>query len=103
MDQRREVSLRDGIVVVHRRSDGKEFKGLPELLQKAFARYGITESDWDVIRRAPLIERGGAKYIKPGDILELARGEVKGLSQVFSSEVSTLRQRKSSEATGRRH
>src|SRR5207249_4160970 len=57
---------------------GKKLAELPEPLQRALARYGIDETRWEIIRRAPLVEHEGARFIRAGDVLELSRKEVKG-------------------------
>lgn len=59
------------------------FKDLPELLQKSFARYGITEAHWDIIRHAQLIDRDGAKYIRPQDVLEAGREATKSAADAM--------------------
>lgn len=62
---------------------GKKFADIPELLRNSFNRYGITEGHWDLIRQAPLIEREGARYLRPQDVLELSRGEAKAGAGIF--------------------
>lgn len=66
-------------------SVGKRFKELPEALQRQFQRYGITPGHWEIIRQAPLIEAKGARYLRPADLLELTRKEVKELAAIFRS------------------
>ncbi len=64
---------------------GKTYKKLPELLRNAFQRYGIDEAHWNVIRKAPLIERDGAKFIRPRDIFDQSKAQVKDIAGVFRS------------------
>jgi hypothetical protein len=63
----------------------KKFDELPSLLSESMARYGITANHWEVIRRAPVIERDGARYLRPMDIPELTRTEGKELASIFRS------------------
>jgi len=60
------------------------FKDLPDLLHQGFKRYGITEQHWNIIRRTPLIERDGVKYLRPMDIVDLTREEIKKMGGVFT-------------------
>src|SRR5205807_8850436 len=39
----------------------------------------------EIIRRGPLVDADGPKFIRAGDGLELSRKEVKGIADVFSS------------------
>ena len=50
----------------------------------------ISSTHWEIIRRANLIERDGAKYLQPSSILELSRGEVKGLPVCLSQPLKTF-------------
>lgn len=61
----------------------KKFADLPELLRNSFTRYGIGETHWEIIRHAPLIERDGAKYLRPQDVLEASRAQAKGGAAIF--------------------
>lgn len=69
---------------------GKGFKELPELLQRNMQRYGIDEAAWEIIRRAPLIERQGAKYLRPMDVLELSKEKIKELGGIFAEAAEDI-------------
>ena len=56
---------------------GKQFKELPEAMQKTFLRYGINDGSWDLIRQTKLYDAGiddvnyankGATFLRPDDI-----------------------------------
>lgn len=44
---------------------GKKLASLPEPTQKAFARHGITEADWDSIRSGAKFSQDGVKFLWP--------------------------------------
>lgn len=69
---------------------GRKFDDLPGLMRNGFGRYGITERHWDVIRRAQLIDRKGAKFLRPADILEQSRKEVEGLARIFGTAAENV-------------
>jgi len=69
---------------------GKSFNDLPELLRNSFSRHGITEGHWNIIRQASLIERDGAQYLRPQDVLELSRERVRGLAGVFRGAAENI-------------
>lgn len=66
------------------------FKELPDLLRQGFERYGITEQHWNIIRRTPLIERDGAKYLRPMDVVDLSREEIKKMGGVFTEAADQI-------------
>jgi len=68
----------------------KEFKDLPDLLQQGFARYGITERHWNIIKRTPLLDRNGAKYLRPMDIVDLSKEEIKKMGGVFTEAAEQI-------------
>lgn len=64
----------------------KPFGDLDDGLRAAFARYGITEADWDVIRATPAWEpRDGARFIRAFDVADRQAGE--RLSQMINTEI----------------
>lgn len=64
---------------------GRNYNDVNPLLKAQFGRYGITERHWEVIRRAPMVDFEGVKFLKPSNILELSRKEVGELSKIFES------------------
>lgn len=52
----------------------KSFDQLDGPLQRAFQRYGITPDHWDVIRKSPIEEHGGAGWISPANIEDKTPG-----------------------------
>lgn len=53
------------------RSADKAFEKLPQDLQKSFKRYGLYAKDWDIIRKAPLDEYKGAKFVNVANLAKL--------------------------------
>lgn len=49
---------------------GLKFSQLDADLQRTFRNHGITSHDWDIARRAPLLEHGGASFLRPEDVGE---------------------------------
>jgi hypothetical protein len=47
---------------------GRDFAALDPVLRKALGRYGIGAGDWDLIRKSPLHEHGGAAFLRPDDV-----------------------------------
>ena len=68
----------------------KRFSDLPGMLRDNFARYGITERQWEILRRTPLIERDGAKYLRPMDVTTLSREQIVQLGGVFKEAASEI-------------
>lgn len=62
---------------------GRNFNEVNPLLRAQFERYGITERHWEVIRRTPLTDFEGVKYLNPTDVVELSRKEIKDLAHIF--------------------
>lgn len=59
------------------RERGKRFADLDPKNQEAFARYGITEADWDAIRSmAPSEPRPNALLVRPIDLLDAGREDL---------------------------
>lgn len=54
---------------------GRALKDVGEPLRQVFARYGIGEAQWDVIRAAPLVEHEGAKFFDAANVSDRALGE----------------------------
>lgn len=50
------------------RERGKGFAELSEAMQASFQRHGISPDEWDAIRSTEPVMRGGAPFLKPGDI-----------------------------------
>lgn len=50
---------------------GKRFSGLPEPLQRSFARHGISPAEWDLIRATPLWRdpATGAEFLRHQDVI----------------------------------
>lgn len=69
---------------------GKTFDDLPDLLKNSFGRYGITKQQWNVIRKAKLIDREGAKFLRPQDILEQSRGIAKEGADIFRNAAENI-------------
>lgn len=53
------------------RSADKAFKQLPKDLQKTFQRYGLSEADWNIIRKSPLDDYKGAKFVNVANLARL--------------------------------
>lgn len=68
----------------------KKFSDLPELLRNSFTRYGISETHWDIIRHAPLIDRDGAKFIRPVDVLEASREQARGAAATMRTAAENI-------------
>ncbi len=49
---------------------GKTYDALPDLLRDTMRRHGLTESDWNVIRKTKQHDMGGAKIIRPPDVFD---------------------------------
>jgi hypothetical protein len=62
---------------------GKTFAQLPEALRNSMTRYGLTESHWNVIQQADVINRDGARYLDLKSITMLA-GKEKGAVEAFA-------------------
>ncbi|MCG5241407.1 hypothetical protein ACIU1J_27715 [Azospirillum doebereinerae] len=54
---------------------GRGFRDVDAPLREMFGRYGISPSDWDVIRAAPLVEHEGARFFDAGNVSDRALGE----------------------------
>lgn len=52
----------------------RTFDALPDATRNTLRRYGIGKQDWDVIRSTPFYEHGGARFLRPDDII--GRGDV---------------------------
>lgn len=50
------------------RERGKSWSQLDEALRAAMERYNIGTDEWDLIRSTEPVERGGAPFLKPGDL-----------------------------------
>jgi hypothetical protein len=68
----------------------KGFDQLPDLLKNSFGRYGITPEHWEIIRHAPVIEREGARYLRPVDVLEAARGQARGAAETLRTAAENI-------------
>lgn len=53
---------------------GKAFDKLDPADQARFARYGIDAEDWDFIRATELVDDGGYKLLRPGDVASREEG-----------------------------
>ena len=69
---------------------GKQFADLPQLLRNSFTRYGISETHWDIIRHAPLIDRDGAKFIRAVDVLEASRAQARGAAETLRTAADDI-------------
>ncbi len=47
---------------------GRAFDKLEAPKRKSLERYGITAADWDRLRAIPIVEDGGKKLLRPGDL-----------------------------------
>lgn len=54
---------------------GKAFKNTDAGFQTFLTRYGITPKEWDVIRKAPVIDYEGARYFDPSGVADDRLGE----------------------------
>lgn len=80
-----DIALRAQLLTPHteaiRNAFGMEFMGdladhakvrfdkLPERLQKAYRRYGITAEDWELMRKTKIHNEQGATFLRPYDIM----------------------------------
>lgn len=73
-------------------SVGKKMKDLPEPLQKTFSKYGISEQDWNLMRKTELYDHKGATFLRPDDVMgrtDLAEEKSFELADKFMRMVQT--------------
>lgn len=47
---------------------GRTFDALDAPFRKTLSKYGIGAGDWDTVRATPMLEEGGARFLRPEDI-----------------------------------
>lgn len=65
-----------------------QFASLNKALKNCFERYGLTDKDWDIIRKSKMDDFDGAKYV---NIIELAKSGHEDVANKLSNMIFTER------------